>query len=158
MSLEVQEREARGLAERQGWTVAEVYTDHGISGFKDVTRPAHEKMLRDVGPGEAVIVYKLDRLARSSQEFIRFTEHLTERGAVFASVNDPVDTSTATGRAMLTVLAAFAQLESEQTALRLRDTNERRAEQGIPGAGGVRPFGYEPDKRTVRSVLRRSCP
>lgn len=147
VSTHMQIAQATALAERRGWEVVEVYTDAGLSAFKQrVRRPNYERLLNDVGEGEAVIVYKLDRMARSVREFVRFTEHLDQRGAVFVSVHDPVDTSTPIGKAVLGVLAVFAQLESEQTRLRVQGAHAELAERGLPH-GGRRPFGHEHDGR-----------
>ena len=151
VSTAVQEAQARALCEQRGWEVGEVYVDAGLSGFKDVHRPAFERLLTNVERGlvGAAVVFKVDRVARSVRQFVRFTGIIAEHGAVLASVHDPVDTSTPVGRAVLGVLAVFAELESEQTSLRLRSANQHRAELGQRHAGGMRPFGYEADRLTI---------
>lgn len=134
-----------------------------MSAFKKgVRRPGYERLLEEVGEGEAVVVYKLDRMARTVREFVRFTEHLEERRAVFVSVHDPVDTSTPIGRAVLGVLAVFAQLESEQTRLRVQGAHAELAERGMVHGGGRRPFGHErtgevreDEAELVREAARR---
>lgn len=150
-STATQEAQARALIEQRGWTFTETYSDIGISGFKRVERPAYERMLDDVRVGrvDAVVVFKLDRMARSVREFVRFTGVLEDHGVVFASCHDPVDTSTPVGRAILGVLAVFAELESEQTSLRLRASYATRAAAGETNTGGRRPFGYAEDRLTV---------
>lgn len=152
VSLDVQEDRARAYCDTHGWEVVDVYADRGISGFKDVERPQYERLLRDVEAGQldAVVVFKIDRFARSLREFVRYMDVFKEHGTVFASVNDSVDTSTATGRAILGVITIFAELESESLSLRRTEMTLQRAKLGQVTKGGRRPFGYEADRVTVR--------
>ncbi len=151
VSLGVQEKQARAECEKRGWEVVDVYEDRGISAFKRVERPAYERLLRDVEAGriDAVVVFKLDRFARSVREFVRYMDVFREHGTAFASVHDPIDTTTATGRAFLGTMTTFAELESENTSLRRREMSLERAKGGEVTKGGKRPFGYRADRVTV---------
>ena len=152
VSTVAQEADARRLCRERGLVVADVYKDVGVSAYKDVERPERDRMMADVGLGlvDVIVVYKIDRFARSIRDFVLMLEHLEGHGCTFASVHDPVDTSTPIGRAMLHILMVFAQLESDQLSLRLRTSNRQRAALGLNNPGGCRPFGYEPDKVTIR--------
>ena len=74
-------------------------------------RPELEALVAKLKPGDEVVVYKLDRLARSVRDFIRIWERIASAGASFRSLTEPVDTTTPAGQLMLHMLAAFAQFE-----------------------------------------------
>lgn len=86
------------------------YVDHGISGSK-TERPALSALLSDVEAGDTIVVYKLDRLGRSTAHVASLIADLTERGIFIESVGDGLNSSTPTGRAMLQMLAIFAEME-----------------------------------------------
>ncbi|CAI9386528.1 recombinase family protein [Microbacterium sp. T2.11-28] len=86
------------------------YADHGVSGSK-TTRPALDAMLSDAQPGDVITVYKLDRLGRSTAHVAQLIEDLTARGIHVHSIGDGLDSTTSTGKAMLQMLAIFAELE-----------------------------------------------
>jgi len=91
----------------------EVYEDLGISGRKR-ERPQLNKMLSDCKKGKIsmVIVYKLDRLARSLDNLLEIVTLLQEQNVEFISIKDSIDMSTATGRLLFQVLGAFAEFEA----------------------------------------------
>ncbi|MFP1601895.1 recombinase family protein [Microbacterium sp. 2216-1] len=86
------------------------YTDHGVSGAK-TERPALADLLADAQSGDSIVVYKLDRLGRSTAHVAALIADLTERGIDIESVSDGLNSSTPTGRAMLQMLAIFAEME-----------------------------------------------
>ena len=144
--------DARTLAELRGWDIVAVYEDVDLSAYKKgVVRPEYERMLEDLADGEidGVIVWKLDRLVRRAAEFERFWKVCEDAGAILASVNEPVDTSTDIGMVVVRVLVAFAQLEGATMSLRIRRAAQEAAERGEPTLGGDRPFGLTKDRRTI---------
>ena len=86
------------------------YVDHGVSGSK-TSRPKLDELMADVQPGDTIVVYKLDRLGRSTAHVAGLIHDLTERGIFIESVQDGLNSSTTTGRAMLQMLAIFAEME-----------------------------------------------
>lgn len=76
-------------------------------------RPVLDSVLRDIGPGDVLVVYKLDRLARSMGHFVRVFEALKQRGAGFRSLTEAIETETAQGRMFMGLLAVFAEFERE---------------------------------------------
>ncbi|WP_327205316.1 recombinase family protein [Paenibacillus sp. Root444D2] len=88
-------------------------------------------------PGDTLIVYKLDRLGRSTAKLVNLVDDLNKREIMFASVTDKIDTSTAMGKAMLTILSAFAQLEADLIRERTRDGLEAARARGR--VGGRKP-------------------
>jgi DNA invertase Pin-like site-specific DNA recombinase len=86
------------------------YVDHGVSGTR-TSRPKLDELMADVNPGDTIVVYKLDRLGRSTAHVAGLIHDLIERGIFIESVSDGLNTSTPTGRAMLQMLAIFAEME-----------------------------------------------
>lgn len=86
------------------------YSDEGVSGAK-VRRPGLDALLADVQPGDTIVVYKLDRIGRSTAHVAQLIADLTERGVFIESISDGLNSSTPTGRAMLQMLAIFAEME-----------------------------------------------
>lgn len=80
------------------------------SGVKQ-DRPELAKMLDFVRAGDTVIVCKLDRIARSTRHLLEIIDHLEKKEVAFRALNINLDTSTATGKFMLTMLGAVAELE-----------------------------------------------
>lgn len=82
------------------------------SGVK-VDRPELAKMIEYARQGDTVIVCKLDRIARSTKHLLQIVEDLQTKGVTFKALNIDLDTSTATGKLMLTMLGAIATFERE---------------------------------------------
>ncbi|MCC2031946.1 recombinase family protein [Microbacterium allomyrinae] len=86
------------------------YVDHGVSGSK-TSRPGLDALQADAEPGDTIVVYKLDRIGRSTAHVAQLLADLTERGIFVESISDGLNSSTPTGRAMLQMLAIFAEME-----------------------------------------------
>jgi len=105
--------ELRHVAEQRGWNVVGEYIDEGISGAQE-SRPALDAMLDDARLGrlDLVVVWKLDRLGRSLQHLLSVLDELTRLGVQFVSVRDAgIDTTSPSGRLMLSMIGAFAEFE-----------------------------------------------
>ena len=103
----------------------------------DRARPVLASLLRDMRPGETLVVVRLDRLARSVSHLLAVIEQLEAIGAHFRSLRDPIDTSTPQGMFSLQVLGAVAQLEraliAERTKAGLLAARNRGRVGGNPG-------------------------
>src|SRR6059058_1201930 len=101
------------------------------------TRPVLAGLLREIQPGETLVVVRLDRLARSVSHLLAVIEQLEGQGAHFRSLRDPIDTTTPQGMFSLQVLGAVAQLEraliAERTKAGLRSARSRGRIGGNPG-------------------------
>lgn len=131
--------------EAMRWSVYKTYTDPGYSGA-NTNRPGLQSMLADVRAGkiDKVVVYKLDRLSRSQKDTLNLIEdEFLKNNTDFISLNENFDTSSAFGRAMVGILAVFAQLEREQIKERMHMGMEARAKTGKWCGGGKQPTGYE---------------
>jgi site-specific DNA recombinase len=145
--------DCRRLAADRGLVVAEahIYEDVDLSAFKQVRRPAFERLLDDLDAGllAGVICWKLDRLTRSHRDFERLWEIMERRGAKLVSLHEQFDTSTPAGEFTLRMMVGMARMESQNIALRLRSRLAEKREAGLPHAGGYRPYGYRGDFVTV---------
>ena len=113
-SLEAQERALKAYSELMGWTVRGIYRDEGISG-KKINRPELQKLLAEVKAGniQKVVIVKLDRISRNTRDMLNITDELEKHDVALVSIKDNIDTSSATGKLMRTVLSAIAQFESD---------------------------------------------
>jgi DNA invertase Pin-like site-specific DNA recombinase len=119
-NTEGQESELREYAKNRGWEVIRIYRDK-ISGTT-TTRPGLSELMVDAKKGKfsAVIVWKFDRFARSVSHLLQALETFRTVGIDFVSISEQVDTSTATGKMVFTVLGAVAELERSLIAERVR--------------------------------------
>lgn len=111
----------RQLAAQRGWMIVGEYVDVGVSGSKD-RRPELDKLMAHVHKGgvDVVGVFRFDRFARSVRHLVIALDDFRSRGVDFISVNDSIDTSTATGRFTFSIIAAVAELERELIRERTR--------------------------------------
>lgn len=99
--------------------VDEVYIDR-LSG-KNTDRPELKKMMDYVRKGDTVIVESISRFARNTRDLLELIEKLSEKGVEFVSRKEEIDTTTPTGKFMLTVFGAVAELEREYILQRQRE-------------------------------------
>ena len=108
--------------------VEELYIDKA-SG-KNTDRPELKKMMAYVRRGDTVIVESISRFARNTRDLLDLVERLTEKHVEFVSRKEAIDTTTPTGKFMLTVFAAVAELEREYILQRQREGIAIAKEQG----------------------------
>ena len=139
-------------AQQHGWEVAGVYRDEGLSGFKKVHRPEFERMLEDLRGGVigGVLCWKLDRLCRNYRDFERVWRLCEQTGARIISLHEQFDSSTPIGEPVIRLMMSVAQMESQNTSVRLQRYMQAAAHAGKIHAG-PRRFGYERDGVTVRA-------
>ena len=100
-------------------------------------RPILHDMLRQLRPGDTVVVWKLDRLTRSLKDLLHLIERIETAGAGFRSLTEAIDTTTPAGRMMMQMVGSFA--EFERAMIRER-TNAGLAQARAEGrVGGRRP-------------------
>ena len=131
--------------ESRDWMVYKIYTDSGFTGA-NMERPGLQDMIKDVESGklDMVLVYKLDRLSRSQKDTLFLIEDVFDKhGVGFTSMTENFDTSTPFGKAILGVLAVFAQLEREKIKERTMMGKDSRAQEGKWHGGSTQPIGYD---------------
>lgn len=99
--------------------VDEIYIDR-MSG-KNTNRPELQKMMEYVRRGDTVIVESISRFARNTRDLLELVEKLSAKGVEFVSKKEAIDTTTPTGKFMLTVFGAVAELEREYILQRQRE-------------------------------------
>lgn len=108
--------------------VDEVYIDR-MSG-KNTNRPELQRMMEYVRRGDTVIVESISRFARNTRDLLDLVERLTAKGVEFVSKKEAIDTTTPTGKFMLTIFGAVAELEREYILQRQREGIAIAKEQG----------------------------
>jgi len=125
------------------WLIADIYVDGGYSG-SNLNRPGMQKLMGETDRFDVVLVYKLDRLSRSQRDTLYLIEETFLPHQVdFVSMQESFDTATPFGKAMIGLLAVFAQLEREQIKERTRMGRIARAKAGLHHGGGYIPIGYD---------------
>ncbi|KMY28262.1 resolvase [Lysinibacillus xylanilyticus] len=146
-NLDMQEQAIERYAKEKGLELI-LYVEK-ISSRKE-KRIELEHAIKAATNGDLFVVYKLDRLARSTKELYTLTDRLKEKGVEFASIHDAFDTTTPTGKAMFGMLAVFAEFE--------RDIIQQRTKAGLEAAKkrgriGGRPAIDDKVKRRVRTLF-----
>ena len=130
--------------------VDEVYIDK-ISG-KSTDRPELKKMMQFVRQGDTVIVESISRFARNTKDLLELVEQLTGKGVEFISKKEAIDTTTPSGKFMLTIFGAVAELEREYILQRQREGIAIAKQNGT--YTGRRPDTLPPDFEAVMQQWR----
>jgi putative DNA-invertase from lambdoid prophage Rac len=132
-------------AEREGW-------DYDIFEEKESTRKTrpikyelYQRLLRK--EFDAVVVWKIDRWARSTQELSREVTTLFNKGVKFISLTDNIDLSSASGMLQFNIISAFAQFE--------RDIISERTKEGLKGKKNVGKRGKDKKRRRKSGYYQR---
>lgn len=144
-SIPQQIERLKKYCEAMGWILVKIYTDDGYSGG-DLERPAMKQMIAEIEKGNAdiVLVDKLDRLSRSQFDTLYMIQKVFDPNNVgFVSRAESFDTSTPFGKAMVGILAVFAELERSRIKERMADGKEGRAKEGKYKGGGKPSIGYD---------------
>ena len=164
LSLTHQEEKIRALAVAHDHQLTRIYNDAAESA-KDLNRPKVQELLREVEAGRIghVIIYKLDRLIRNVENLGFLLRLFEKKGVTLSSVQESLDTSTASGRMVVNLLGMIAQWERETIAERTQvalDVKRKRGEK----LGGIVPYGhrvkagklipYDPEQKVLRAILK----
>lgn len=119
------------------------FKDDGYTGA-NINRPAFTSMmtLARAKQFDVIASYKLDRIARSTVDYLNIFEELKSLNISLISVSEGYDPSTPEGQLMMKMLSSFAELERQNIAKRVKDSMEERAKIGC-FSGGTCPTGYE---------------
>lgn len=142
VSVERQLQAGRKLAEARGWEIVGEFIDDGVSAT--ASRPEDRrgwKSLLAADGFDAVVIWKVDRLARRVLDFLEVDRALQGRGAGLVAVEDPIDMTSPMGRAFATILAVFGEMEAAAIASRVRAARAHLLGEGRFAGGGI-PYGY----------------
>lgn len=141
-SLDAQQEALQNYAKAIGYDIFKIYRDEGKSA-KDLNRPEMQQMLTDAKDKKfsAIFIYKLDRFSRSLKDLILTIDQLKEWGIDFVSLQDKIETTSASGKLMFHVISAFAEFERNIIGDRTKFGMERKAKEG--GFITRAPQGYK---------------
>lgn len=140
VSLEAQEAKIRAWAELNGFDEVRLFVDAGISGNKAENREGLQSALKAVGDGDALVVYSLSRLARSTKDTLTIADYLAKRGADLVSICEKIDTTTAAGKMVFRMLAVLSEFERDQISERTKGALAHKKSKG-ERVGAV-PYGF----------------
>ncbi|WP_438310913.1 recombinase family protein [Sporosarcina sp. FA9] len=142
-SIKAQKTRLQAFATSQDWDIVQYYVDEGISA-KDMKRPELQRMLDGIKNKlfDCVLIYRLDRLTRSVVDLHSLLETFEKFDVKFKSATESYDTTTATGRLFITLVASMAQWERENLGERVSFGMEEKARQG-KWALSTAPLGFD---------------
>lgn len=120
-----------------------VYGDHGVSGSR-ARRKGLDELLSSLVAGDTLVVWKLDRLGRSTIHLLQMLDDLRKRDVDFQALTQGIDTTTAVGRMLYGQLAVFAEFEREQI--------RERTKAGMAAARARGKHIGRPRKLTARQI------
>ncbi|MDR7166114.1 DNA invertase Pin-like site-specific DNA recombinase [Pseudarthrobacter oxydans] len=124
-----------------------IFTDRDVNGTR-TGRPDLNNILDHLRPGDELVIWKLDRLGRSTKKLLQFIELLDAKGVTFRSLSEDITTTGPNGKAMLTILTALARLE--------RDTTTERTQAGMVFAAAHGRQGGRPAITAENAAVKRT--
>ena len=158
VSLDVQERQLHQAAEMAGYTLIELVREEGRSGKNISGRPALTDALKrlDAGEAKALFVTRIDRLARSTQDFLSIVDRANKNGWRLVMLDLNLDTSSYQGRFVVTIMSALAEMERGIIAERQRDVHKDRRERGVVWGRDMGPKNKTPEDIKQRILFERA--
>ena len=146
-SIRGQEQKLKDYALIKDWSIYKIYADEGISGKNITERPAMNELIADIKAGKVqnVLVFKIDRLTRSTADLLYLVELLNEHDCAFNSLMESIDTQTASGRMFLKIIGIFAEFERENIIERVKLGFERKVQEGYT-LSSYASYGYDRPK------------
>ena len=135
---------------RDGVREDEIYWEHASGAAKK--RPAFNRMMRELRPGDVITVWKLDRLGRTLRQVLKTVDTIKESGAHLRIITQQLDTSTAMGKCMFGMFLVFAELERDLAIERTRAGLASAAARGR--RGGARPQYAQEDIERAAAAFR----
>ena len=144
VSLDTQAAKIRAYADLHDMDLVGIIEDAGISGKSIKARPGIRAVLEMVKARkvDAVIVYKLDRLARNTIECLEMAKLMDKSGCAEHSISEKLDTQSALGRFFFTLTASLAEMERGLISERTKAALAQKRANGEK-TGGDCPYGYK---------------
>jgi DNA invertase Pin-like site-specific DNA recombinase len=149
-----QRRAIKRLCDERGWNLLHVYEDIDVSAFNGNHRPAFDAMMSRLADTDAIVFWKLDRLSRSSVQAGQIAEACKDAEVDLIATDMDIDTTTAGGKFVYTIMAAAGQMESDRISERSRAmmAYKREREEWV----GKVPYGWRIEgKRLVREPAQQ---
>jgi DNA invertase Pin-like site-specific DNA recombinase len=132
-SVENQRQELERVAEHRGWQIVETYVDQGFSGAKGRDkRPGFAQLCKDATRGkfDLIAAWSIDRIGRSLSHLVEFMDEMRQQGVALYLHTQGMDSSTAAGKAMLSMCGVFAEFERSVLIERINAGISRARAQG----------------------------
>ena len=143
-SLDGQKSSLTRFADREEMEIVSIYEDAGKSGKSIEGRPAFKQMLFDIENGleiDYILVYKLSRFGRNAADILNSLEHVQAFGINLICIEEGIDSSQTSGKLLISVLSAVAEIERENIIEQTMNGRKEKARQG-GWNGGFAPYGY----------------
>ena len=148
-SLDAQKEKLKRYAEFQDMVIAGEYSDEGKSGKNIEGRPQFLQMLKDIeamkDKVQYVLVFKLSRFGRNAADVLSSLQRMQDYGVNLICVEDGIDSSKDSGKLMISVLSAVAEIERENILVQTMEGRRQKAREG-KWNGGFAPYGYKLEK------------
>ena len=145
-SLDAQKDKLKRYAEFQDMVIAGEYSDEGKSGKNIDGRPQFLQMLKDIeamkDKVQYVLVFKLSRFGRNAADVLSSLQRMQDYGVNLICVEDGIDSSKDSGKLMISVLSAVAEIERENILVQTMEGRRQKAREG-KWNGGFAPYGYK---------------
>lgn len=158
-SVAAQKENLTNFAKQQGWNIFNIYADEGISGKNIQDRPDVKKLINDIKNKkvDVVVLYKFDRLTRDMSDTESIIKLIQECGIeVYTISGGTVDVSTATGRFLIRMTGAVAQLEREQTVERVKVAFIQKVKEGKSLCSSTPSYGYDRPKHQEIQTINKA--
>jgi DNA invertase Pin-like site-specific DNA recombinase len=158
VSLDVQERQLEQAALLAGYVNVELVREEGRSGKSISGRPALTKALKrlDSGEAKALFVTRIDRLARSTKDFLNIIDRANTNGWRLVMLDLNLDTSTYQGRFVVTIMSALAEMERGIISARQKDVHKDRRDRGIVWGKDMGPKNKTSEEIKARIFSERA--
>ena len=155
VSLDVQERQLRQAAELAGYTEFELVREEGRSGKSITGRPALTAALKrlDTGTASALFVTRIDRLARSTKDFLGIIDRANANKWRLVMLDLNLDTASYQGRFVVTIMSALAEMERGIIAERQKDVHKDRRARGIKWGVDMGPKNKTSDE--IKNFIKK---
>lgn len=143
-SIKAQVEKLTDYCRLREWEIGDIYSDPGISGKNITERPDINRMIKDIllGKINTILVYKVDRLTRSTKDLSELVETFNENECDFISLSESIDTQTASGRMFLKIIGIFAEFERENIVERTKFGMAKKVKDGYSLCRKNTSFGY----------------
>lgn len=143
-SIRAQKEKLIAFCVAKDWNDYKIYCDEGVSGKSIEIRPGLLSLIKDIKSKiiDNVVVYKIDRLTRSTRDLIELVELFNNCDCSFNSFCESIDTKSSTGRLFIKIMGLFAEFERENIAERVKLGLERKVREGFSIANNNISYGY----------------
>ncbi|GHU64378.1 hypothetical protein FACS189418_8920 [Clostridia bacterium] len=159
-SIRAQEQKLKDYAQIKEWSIYKIYADEGISGKDICGRPAIKELINDIQTNlvKNVLVFKIDRLTRSTADLIYLVDLFNQYHCAFNSLMESIDTQTASGRMFLKIIGLFAEFERENMIERTRVGVERKVKEGYSLCASHASYGFNrPKNQKIQTINQKEA-